>query len=64
MKTKQQILDKIKELDEKRLKSIKERDEFNIESTSAAVASNLVLIYAFQQQILEWALENENHTRY
>lgn len=60
MKTQQQILDKIKDLDAKRLKSIKERDEFNIDSTSAAVASNLVLIYAFQQQILEWALENEN----
>lgn len=60
MKTQQQILDKIKDLDAKRLKSIKERDEFNVDSTSAAVASNLVLIYAFQQQILEWALENEN----
>ena len=62
MKTKKQILDKIRELDLKRLKAIRERDEFNIESTSAAVASNLVLIYAFQQQILEWALENEDNT--
>lgn len=60
MKNKQQILDKIKELDVNRLKAIKERDEFNIESTSAAVASNLVLIYAFQQQILEWVLDDAN----
>lgn len=60
MKNKQQILDKIKELDANRLKAIKERDEFNIESTSAAVASNLVLIYAFQQQILEWVLDDAN----
>lgn len=60
MKNKQQILDKIKELDAKRLKAIKERDELNIESTSAAVASNLVLIYAFQKQILEWVLDDAN----
>lgn len=62
MKNKQQILDKIKELDGKRLNAIKDRDSLNVESIGSAVASNLVLVYAFQKIILEWALENENNT--
>lgn len=58
MKTKEQILEKIERLNKMRLIELKNRDSAkdNIESS---VAHNLVVIYAMQQEALEWVLEND-----
>lgn len=57
MKNKQEIEQKIKELNKERLDFIKQRDEAKMCSIEAEVSHNLVVIKAMQMQILEWCLE-------
>lgn len=51
MKTQKEIEDMLKELEEKRLKELWNRDTAKTE-TDRCVAQNLVLIYAMQHNIL------------
>ena len=55
MKTKLEIESMIKQLDEKRMNELRNRDEATNE-TDRSVAQNLVTIYAMQQIILEEVL--------
>lgn len=57
MKTKQEIEQKIKELDKERLEFIEQRDKAKLCSIEAEVSHNLVVIKAMQMQILEWRLK-------
>lgn len=57
MKNKQEIEQKIKELDKERLDFIEQRDKAKLCSIEAEVSHNLVVIKAMQMQILEWCLE-------
>lgn len=55
MKTKQEIELKIKELDEKRIKAIHQRDTA-VNELNHNVGHNLVVTYVMQQEILNWVL--------
>ena len=57
MKTKQEIEQKIKELDKERLDFIEQRDKAKLCSIEAEISHNLVVIKAMQMQILEWCLK-------
>ena len=57
MRTKQEIEQKIKELDKERLEFIKQRDKAKFCSIDAEINHNLVVIKAMQMQILEWCLK-------
>ena len=57
MKSKQEIEQKIKELDKERLEFIEQRDKAKFCSIDAEISHNLVVIKAMQMQILEWCLE-------
>lgn len=57
VKTKQDIEEKIKELDVDRLYYIEKRDKAKFCSVDAEVSHNLVVIKAMQMQILEWCLK-------
>lgn len=57
MKTKQEIEEKIKELDVERLSYIEERDKAKFCSVDAEVSHNIVVIKAMQKQILELCLK-------
>lgn len=57
MKTKQEIEQKIKELDKERLEFIEQRDKAKLCSIEAEISHNLVVIKAMQMQILEWCLK-------
>lgn len=57
MKSKQEIKQKIKELDKERLDFIKQRNNAKPYSIDAEISHNLVVIKAMQIQILEWCLE-------
>ena len=57
MKSKQEIEQKIKELDKERLDFIEQRNKAKPCSIDAEISHNLVVIKAMQMQILEWCLE-------
>lgn len=57
MKTKQEIEQKIKELDKERLEFIEQRNKAKLCSIEAEISHNLVVIKAMQMQILEWCLK-------
>lgn len=57
MKNKQEIEQKIKELDKERLDFIEQRDKAKLCSIEAEISHNLVVIKAMQMQILEWCLK-------
>lgn len=57
MKTKQEIEQKIKELDKERLEFIEHRNKAKLCSIEAEISHNLVVIKAMQMQILEWCLK-------
>lgn len=57
MRTKQEIEQKIKELDKERLEFIEQRDKAEFCSIDAQINHNLVVIKAMQMQILEWCLK-------
>ena len=57
MKSKEEIEQKIKELNKERLKFIEQRDKAKLCSIDAEISHNLVVIKAMQMQILEWCLK-------
>ncbi len=59
MRKEEDILLKIAELDKNRVEAIAIRDNPKSGDSERAVYANLVMIYAFQQDILEWALRGD-----
>lgn len=57
MKSKQEIEQKIKELDKERLDFIKKRNNAKPCSIDAEISHNLVVIKVMQIKILEWCLK-------
>lgn len=57
MKTKQEIEQKIKELDKERLEFIEQRDRAKPCSIESEISHNLVVVKAMQKDILEWCLK-------
>ena len=57
MKSKQEIEQKIKELDKERLEFIEQRDRAKLCSIESEISHNLVVIKAMQMDILEWCLK-------